>query len=66
MTTDMTMAIATSAKTGSTCTANVQGIDTTIEVLKDLTVASGDALVVQKLQGRSRWVATGRLGTSSR
>lgn len=65
MSTDVTVAIATSAKTGSTCTANVQGIETTIEVARDLTVAVGDALVLIKAQGRSRWVAVQRLGLAA-
>lgn len=64
MSTDVATAIATSAKTGSTCTANVQGVDTIIEVARDLTVASGDALLVLKAQDRSRWVAVCRLGTA--
>lgn len=63
--TDTAVAIATTAKTGSTCNAVVQGIETTIEVARDITVAIGDALFVGKSQGRSRWVAIARLGLAA-
>jgi hypothetical protein len=65
MSVDISTGIATSAKVGSTCTANVQGIITTIEVARDLSVSLGDALVVVKIQGRSRWVAISRLGLAA-
>lgn len=51
-------ATATAAKSGTTVTATLNGTETTIQVARDLTVASGDALVVVK--NGSQWVAIGR------
>jgi hypothetical protein len=62
---DAVRAIAITAKSGSTCTANVAGIVTTIEVARDLTVAAGDALLVLKYGGRSQWCAIARLSTAA-
>ena len=50
---------ATAAKSGDTVTANVNGIVTTIRVARDLTVASGDVLLINKFG--SQWTALGRL-----
>ncbi|WP_409074062.1 hypothetical protein [Micromonospora chalcea] len=52
------LATATAAKSGSTVTANVNGVITVVQVARDLTVASGDVLVVQRI-GRL-WFALGR------
>ena len=52
------LAVAASAKAGSTVTASVNGIPTTVEVARDLTVAAGDVLVVQRVG--SQWFALGR------
>lgn len=49
---------ATAAKTGSTTTALVNGTPTTIEVARDLTVASGDVLVVVRFG--AQWFAIAR------
>lgn len=65
MTFDMVRAIAATAKAGSTCTADVAGVITTIEVARDLSVAAGDALLVVKYGGRSQWCAIGRLSTAA-
>jgi hypothetical protein len=52
-------ATATAAKSGGTVTANINGIVTTIRVARDLTVASGDVLLVQRLG--AQWWATARV-----
>jgi hypothetical protein len=49
---------ATAAKTGSTTTAMIDGEITTIEVARDLTVASGDVLFVSRYG--SQWFALAR------
>lgn len=51
-------ATATSAKSGTTVTAVVNGRDTVMQVARDLTVASGDALLV--VQNGSQWVVISR------
>jgi hypothetical protein len=58
----MTLATATAAKSGSTVTAVVAGRAITIQVARDLTVASGDVLIVAKTGAgaRSQWFAVGR------
>lgn len=53
------LATATDAKSGSTVTATINGITTTIQVARDLTVASGDVLVVQRIG--SQWFALQRM-----
>ncbi|MEV7263966.1 hypothetical protein AB0N38_10485 [Micromonospora aurantiaca] len=53
------LATATSAKSGSTVTAVVNGIATTVQVARDLTVASGDVLVVERIG--SQWFALARV-----
>jgi len=65
MTYDAVRAIATTAKSGSTCSADIAGVITTIEVARDLTVAAGDALLVLKYGGRSQWCAITRLATAA-
>jgi hypothetical protein len=54
---------ATTAKSGSTCTAVVNGISTSIQVARDLTVAAGDVLAVQRIG--SQWFALGRAFTAA-
>jgi hypothetical protein len=54
---------ATAAKTGSTTTAVVNGVATVIEVARDLTVASGDVLLINKV-GAS-WFASSRHYTAA-
>ncbi len=56
-------AIAASAKTGSTCTANIAGVITTVEVARDLAVASGDGLLV--LRSGQTWYAIARTKTAA-
>lgn len=56
-------AIAVTAKTGSTCVAEIGGIETTIEVARDLTVVAGDALLV--IRSGSSWYAVCRTGTAA-
>lgn len=54
---------ATAAKSGSTVTAIVNGITTTVQVARDLTVSSGDVLLLNKYG--SQWFAVGRLYTAA-
>ncbi len=56
-------ALATSAKTGSTCTAEIGGEAVTIEVARDLSVNSGDGLLVTR--SGDTWYAFGRTGTAA-
>lgn len=56
-------AIAVTAKTGSTCVADIGGVETTIEVARDLTVVAGDALLV--LRSGSTWYAICRTGIAA-
>ncbi|RKN38446.1 hypothetical protein [Micromonospora endolithica] len=53
------LATATTAKSGSTVTATVNGIVTTIEVARDLPVASGDVLLVERVG--AQWYAYARV-----
>ncbi len=57
------LATATAAKSGSTVTATVNGVVTTVQVARDLTVASGDVLLVQRVG--SQWFAACRLYTAA-
>lgn len=50
---------ATAAKSGSTVVAVVNGVETTVQVARDLTVAAGDVLLVERLG--SQWFAVARL-----
>jgi hypothetical protein len=52
-------AVAETVKSGSTCTVRINGTATTVEVVRDLTVAIGDVLLIHKV-GSLR-VASGRL-----
>jgi hypothetical protein len=61
--TDALLATATSAKTGSTCTAIVNGVATTVQVARDLTVASGDVIVIQRIG--AQWFALARAYTAA-
>ncbi len=56
-------ALATSAKTGSTCTAEIGGQAVTIEVARDLSVSSGDGLLV--VRSGDTWYALARTGTAA-
>jgi hypothetical protein len=53
------LATATAAKSGSTVTATVNGIVITVQVARDLTVASGDVLLLQRVG--AQWFALCRL-----
>lgn len=63
MTRDTLLATATAAKSGSTVTALIDGVVTTIQAVRDLTIASGDVLVVVKIG--SQWFAVGRAYTAA-
>jgi hypothetical protein len=56
-------ATASTAKTGSTCTAEIGGIDTTIQVARDLSVSAGDGLLVAR--SGNTWYAVARTGTAA-
>ncbi|MEV4384397.1 hypothetical protein AB0J68_01510 [Micromonospora sp. NPDC049580] len=49
------LATATAAKSGSTVTAIVNGTETVVQVARDLTVAAGDVLLVERIG--SQWFA---------
>lgn len=51
-------ATATAAKVGTTVTASINGTVVTVQVLRDLPVAAGDVLLVQRMG--SEWFAIGR------
>lgn len=53
------LATAITAKAGSTCTADINGVETVVQVARELTVAAGDIIAVQRYG--PTWVATGRL-----
>lgn len=61
------LATATAAKSGSTVTANIAGTVTVVQVARDLTVAAGDVLIVNKVGAgtRSQWFAIGRAFTAA-
>lgn len=52
------LATATAAKSGSTVVATVNGVSTTVQVARDLTVAAGDVLVVERIG--TQWFALAR------
>lgn len=56
--TDFLLATATAGKSGSTVTALVNGVVTTVQVARDLTVASGDVIIVGRVG--QQWFALGR------
>lgn len=53
------LATATTAKSGSTVTATVNGVDTLVQVARDLTVTAGDVLVVERIG--AQWFALARM-----
>lgn len=57
-------AIAMTSKSGSTCTANVAGIDTTVSVSRDQAVAAGDRIIITKMV-TGEWFCVGRAGTTA-
>jgi hypothetical protein len=57
------MGTATAAKAGTTVTCTVNGIVVTVQVARDLTVASGDVVLLNKYG--SQWFAVGRLYPSA-
>jgi hypothetical protein len=58
MTAGLTKAIAKTAKVSNTCTVDIAGVLTVVNVFNDLTVAAGDALIVGKVG--IEWYAFGR------
>ncbi len=54
---------ATAAKSGSTVTCDIDGYVRTVEVARDLTVASGDVLLIHRVG--SMWVACCRMFTAA-
>lgn len=56
-------AIATTAKSGATCTAEIGGEPVTVQVARDLSVSAGDALLV--IRSGSQWFAVARYGTAA-
>lgn len=54
----LTMATATAANVGTTVTANVNGTVVTVQMVRGLTVAAGDVLLVHRMG--SQWFAVGR------
>lgn len=58
-----TLGTATAAKSGSTVTATINGIVSTVQVARDLTVSSGDVIVVQRIG--AQWFALGRAYTAA-
>lgn len=60
---DSRLVTALAAKTGSTTTANIDGVTTTIQVARDLTVATGDVLFVARFG--AQWFATARAFSSA-
>jgi hypothetical protein len=57
------IARATAAKSGTTVTADVNGKVVTVQVARDLSVSTGDMILVQRVG--SRWVAVARLYASA-
>ncbi|WP_435589813.1 hypothetical protein [Micromonospora aurantiaca (nom. illeg.)] len=57
------LATATTAKSGTTCTATVNGVDTLVQVARDLTVAVGDVLLVERIG--AQWFTVQRLFTAA-
>lgn len=56
-------ATASTAKVGSTCTAEIGGILTDVQVARDLSVSAGDGLLV--VRSGSQWFAIARTGTAA-
>jgi hypothetical protein len=57
------MATATSVKASGTCTAIIDGTETTVQCARDLTVASGDVLML--ILFGAQWFAVGRAYTAA-
>ena len=57
--TGVLLATATAAKSGSTVTANINGEVTTVQVARDLSVASGDVLLIHQVG--AQWFASARV-----
>lgn len=57
--------IALTDKASGVCTAKVNGVETQVEVARDLTVTAGDALLVGQYGSGLQWVALCRLGTAA-
>jgi hypothetical protein len=57
------LATATAAKSGSTCTAIIDGTVVTVQCARDLTVASGDVLMLILFD--AQWFAVGRAFTAA-
>jgi len=55
---DTLLATATAAKSGTTVTATVNGVETLVQVARDLTVAAGDVIMIQRFG--AQWFATAR------
>lgn len=53
------LATAITAKSGTTCTASVNGTVTTVQVARDLTVAVGDVLMIERIG--AQWFAYARV-----
>lgn len=56
--------IATADKSGTTVTVNISGVVSTIEVARDLTVVTGDALLIETFN-RDRYIAVARIGSAA-
>lgn len=56
-------ATAITSKAGSTCTADIGGVTTTVEVARDLSVTAGDGLLV--IRAGIQWYAIARVGTAA-
>lgn len=59
----MALGLATSAKSGSTISAKINGQTVTVQVARDLTVASGDTVLVNKVG--TQWYVIQRLYTAA-
>jgi hypothetical protein len=57
------LATATTIKSSGTCSAIVNDVTTTVQVARDLTVAVGDVLILQRVG--SQWFALGRAYTAA-
>jgi hypothetical protein len=55
---------ATANKTGTTVTANVAGVITSIDVARDLAVVTGDVLLIEPFGG-DRYLAVARIGSAA-
>lgn len=59
-------AVAVTASSSAQCLADIAGVQTLIDVARDLTVAAGDPLLVARYaSGHTQWVAVARLGATS-